>query len=185
MDPVDRITVGALGEPGARLFLLQARMGHELITLVLEKMEALALGRGSYELLVAIGSADLAAAFIGEEGYATQAGPLPEDMALEEDDPAWRIDSMGLGFDEEKDMAVIICNEMVGEDEIEEPVSARFFLSREQLAALGVQAMAVVSQGRPTCPMCGLIMESAEHVCPAVNGHDPSKHDSEDPDEEG
>lgn len=176
MDPVLKITVGTIGEPGQRMFMLQARGEHGLVTLIMEKVEALALGRGAYELLVAIGSAELAAVFIGEKGYFTQMGPLPDEMALEPDEPAWRIDAMSLGFDENTDRAVIICSEWLSEEEEgEEAATARFVLTRQQLAALGVHAMAVVAQGRPTCPMCGLVMESAEHRCPAVNGHGPMR----------
>lgn len=185
MDPVLKITIGTVGEPGQRMFMLQARGEPGLVTLIMEKVEALALGRGAYELLVAIGSADLAAAFIGEKGYFTQMGPLPDEMALEPDEPAWRIDAMSLGFDEDADRAVIICSEWLSEEEEgEEVATARFVITRQQLAALGVHAMAVVAQGRPTCPMCGLVMESAEHRCPAVNGHGPM-HSKEGTEDEG
>lgn len=185
MDPVVKITIGTVGEPGQRVFMLQARDEDTLLTLIMEKVEALALGRGAYELLVAIGSAELAASFIGEKGYFTQMGPLPEEMALEPDEPAWRVDAMSLGFDEDRDRAVIMCTEWVSEEEEdeEEAATARFVLTRQQLAALGVHAMAVVAQGRPTCPMCGLVMESEEHVCPAVNGHGPMRTEEGSEDE--
>lgn len=37
LNPVSRITVGAIGEPGRRTFYLQARRGPMLLTLVCEK----------------------------------------------------------------------------------------------------------------------------------------------------
>ena len=39
LDPVDRITADAVGEPGERSFYLQARKGPMLITLLVEKQQ--------------------------------------------------------------------------------------------------------------------------------------------------
>ncbi|HEY0733601.1 MAG TPA: DUF3090 family protein, partial [Herpetosiphonaceae bacterium] len=50
-DPVDRITTGAIGQPGHRTFYLQARRGSELISLVVEKEQVSALAEAVEQLL--------------------------------------------------------------------------------------------------------------------------------------
>jgi hypothetical protein len=42
-DDVDEFAVGALGEPGARVFLLQCRHGDDRITIKIEKQQAQAM----------------------------------------------------------------------------------------------------------------------------------------------
>ena len=42
-DEVDAFTVGAIGEPGQRTFLLQARRGGERVTVKCEKQQAAAI----------------------------------------------------------------------------------------------------------------------------------------------
>ena len=46
LEHVDRITAGAVGEPGERTFFLQAREGDRLVTILVEK-EQVELGRAS------------------------------------------------------------------------------------------------------------------------------------------
>ena len=33
------------------------------------------------------------------------------------------------------------------------------------------RALQLVSQGRPPCPLCGLPLDAAGHICPRQNGH--------------
>mgnify|MGYP001544696982 FL=1 len=37
LNPVDRITTDSIGEPGKRVFYIQARKEHQLVTVVCEK----------------------------------------------------------------------------------------------------------------------------------------------------
>jgi uncharacterized repeat protein (TIGR03847 family) len=64
------------------------------------------------------------------------------------------------------------------EEEIEQPIvpepedfAVRFVISREQTRSFVLHALAVVSEGRPICQLCGLPMDPAGHKCPASNGH--------------
>ena len=43
LKPVDRITADAIGEPGERVFYLQARQGNQLVTVICEKEHVAAL----------------------------------------------------------------------------------------------------------------------------------------------
>lgn len=175
--PVESITIGAVGAPGSRMFLLQARSEGELVTLIIEKAQAVAIGRGCYDLLIHRGRVDMVRALIGEGGIIADDPGFAERMALVEDEPLWRVGDMALGFDEEKSLALVVCKEWAeDDDELEDldSAEARFWLSEAQVAALGVHAMSVAAQGRPLCPICGLPLEEDGHVCPAANGHSPS-----------
>ena len=51
LGPVDRITADAIGEPGARVFYIQARAGVELVTVIVEKQQVQLLAASVLELL--------------------------------------------------------------------------------------------------------------------------------------
>ena len=75
---VDRITADAIGEPGMRTFYLQARIGADLVTVIVEKQQVQLLATSVLELL----------ADVGEE---TAPGPDDADMGLEQPfEPRWR-----------------------------------------------------------------------------------------------
>ena len=82
LGPVDRITADAIGEPGARVFYIQARAGVELVTVIVEKQQVQLLAASVLELLEDVPSAELEA----ELGAGSAGSPAPEGpaMALEE-----------------------------------------------------------------------------------------------------
>ncbi|MGH2544054.1 MAG: DUF3090 family protein, partial [Ardenticatenaceae bacterium] len=53
----------------------------------------------------------------------------------------------------------------------EEADLARFWATRDQVAALGRHAWEIAGQGRPLCPLCGEPMDADGHFCPRSNGH--------------
>jgi uncharacterized repeat protein (TIGR03847 family) len=63
------------------------------------------------------------------------------------------------------------------ENEIEEldedRFEVRFLLTRAQVRAFVLHALAIVEEGRPLCQLCGLPMDADGHLCPASNGHHP------------
>lgn len=159
-DPVDHITIGAVGDPGERIFMLQARSGSEVVTVVLEKSHVLMLTRGMHVLLSQVGYPDPL-----EE-------PDPSAMTLDETSvPVFRAQTISLGYEETRDLVMIECDE-VPESE-EEGGSARFWVTRMQLAAIGIHGMKVAAEGRPICPYCWRPMDDPDtHICRALNGHD-------------
>ena len=77
LGPVERITADAVGEPGLRVFYLQARTAAETITVIVEKQQVQLLATSVMELL-----ADLELETV--EG-------VQEDLSLEEPiEPRWR-----------------------------------------------------------------------------------------------
>ena len=178
---VDLLTVGTVGEPGSRVFYLQAKAGSELVTLKLEKQQVKALADSVQNVL-----ADL-----------PQPGDLPTAMDLIEPvQPAWAVAVLGLGYDEATDRIILVAraagfipdDDEEDEDEDDplaallgvsglsgdEAASARFTATREQVAALAIRGRLLVESGRPPCPVCGYPLESG-HVCPRLNGHRPPK----------
>jgi uncharacterized repeat protein (TIGR03847 family) len=167
----DYFTVGAVGEPGQRVFYLQGREARTLITLKVEKEQISALADYVAGLL----------AKLPEPGTAGTELPLLEPI-----EAVWAVGSLGLGYDETIDRLVVIAHEAVeqeeGDGEEEEPAqteereapegaTARFVVTRAQAAAFVERARALVKAGRPICPMCQQPKDPAGHVCPRSNGH--------------
>jgi uncharacterized repeat protein (TIGR03847 family) len=77
---------------------------------------------------------------------------------------------MGLSYDEESDMVVVVAYQLSAEDDEDVPV-VRFWGTRRQMRSLRNQALVAVEGGRPTCSMCGEIIDPEGHLCPRRNGH--------------
>ena len=97
-DTPDRFVAGALGEPGARTFYLQARQGGALICVALEKTQVAALAGRISELLDAV------------EGLA---GEVPAQVMRDDrplDEPTvelFRVGAMALAWDATAGQVVI------------------------------------------------------------------------------
>lgn len=161
-------TADYTGEPGQRAFFLQARDETGSHTFVVEKAQVQLLGEKLTEMLMSLDPADTI------KGQRPARDPA---LAFVEGPPLWRIGSMALAYDDTGDRIVIMVEEIVSEDaELDEeaPV-ARFFLRKDQVRAFVLHAMAVVGEGRETCPLCGLPKGPGEHRCPGSNGHHPAE----------
>jgi uncharacterized repeat protein (TIGR03847 family) len=167
LGPVDRITTDAVGEPGTRVFYLQARQADEVVTVVVEKEQVQLLGASILELLA-------------NAGRETGEGPGDDEMDLEEPiDPRWRAGRLSIGLDEERDLFLLEVEEFQPELEeddparllLEEPDSVRMWATREQMFALSRHAAVVAERGRPACQFCGNPIDPSGHACPAMNGH--------------
>ncbi|HEX2907813.1 MAG TPA: DUF3090 family protein [Phototrophicaceae bacterium] len=148
LNPVDFITVGTIGPKGQRVFHLQGGQGNQLVSLIIEKEQAWALSEAVKELLE-----DL------DERYPQAAiKPDPDlsavDMDLREPiEPVFRVAQMGLGYDEDQDMVILVAQEAVPVEEdtdpsLIEPGIVRLWCSREQMRLLSAQALEMVKSGR-------------------------------------
>jgi len=165
LDPVDRIAVAAVGEPGQRRFFLLATGSGRTLTLSCEKSQIQALVARLHQMLEA---QQIEAA---ESSAAAGATDPPGE-------PEWQIGEMGLGYHEARRMFVLVASqaavgESTEETEASDAPSVRFWLSPDQVVAFSVQAESVLSAGRPLCPRCGLPMDPAGHPCPVMNGARP------------
>jgi uncharacterized repeat protein (TIGR03847 family) len=165
IDPVDRFATGAVGEPGQRVFYLQALGGGELMTLKIEKQQVAALARYFAELLT-----DLPTPGPGE---------VPDEVELIVPvEPDWTVGQLAVAFDDTIDRMILRAEELTQEADDDEPAgtdllgaSARLVLQRGQVQAFVRQAAMLVAAGRPACPLCGLPMDPEGHVCIKTNGH--------------
>ncbi|MFM8944958.1 MAG: DUF3090 family protein [Actinomycetota bacterium] len=161
---VHRITTGAIGEPGERVFFLQVDADAATYAITVEKQQVLLLASSVRELLATVGLSTMERD--DDEGMELR---LPVD-------PLWRAGRLSLGYDEPRDRFVLEIEEMVVEDEDEdaepeEPDLVRLSATREMMLALAVHGEEVASRGRPTCQYCGNPIDPDGHVCPAMNGH--------------
>jgi uncharacterized repeat protein (TIGR03847 family) len=170
ISPVTRITADAIGEPGQRVFYLQARGPENLVTIHVEKEQVQLLAASILEIL----------ARVGKE---TGEGPDDSEMDLEEPiEPRWRAGRLSIGYEEDSDLLLLEIEELVAgaEDEDADPMDlpdpdrVRLWATREQMLALSRQSATVAARGRPTCQFCGNPMDPEGHWCPAMNGHRPS-----------
>lgn len=168
LDPVDGIAAGAIGEPGSRVFYIQARQADLVVSLVAEKGQVHALANHIEALLLRL-----------HETRPTPPAEAVAELTLEQPVEAdFRVGSMALGYNAERDLVLLQCDELVvpEDPEAEEPddvsgATAHFWTTREQMRMLAHQAMEVVAAGRPLCELCGGPIDPDGHMCPSLNGH--------------
>lgn len=163
LNPVMHITTDAIGPPGQRVFYLQAGQEDTLVTLVLEKDQVQALAISVEQMLEELEKRSPQG--VGEIELISQ-----YDLVLREPiEPLFRVGQMGLGYDEDNDLLIVVAQELTDEDE--EMSVARFWATRAQMKALSEHSLRVVEAGRPTCPLCDSPIDSDGHFCPRRNGH--------------
>ena len=165
LNPVDRITTDAIGEPGKRVFYLQARKKLDLVTLICEKEHVAALAVAIDQLLLSIADQD-ANAVVEPDPMIHQGMEL--ELPLE---PVFRVAEVNLGYDQVSEQLVIIAYELLPEDDDSRPSIARFWATPAQMRAFAIHGQEVVAAGRPTCAMCGEPIDPDGHFCPRKNGH--------------
>lgn len=166
LNPVDHLTADAIGEPGKRVFYLHGWKGQHTVTLILEKLQLQTLAVGIEQFIVEIAERlpELAEA---------PADYIEEQMRIQPPvDPLFRVGEIGLGYEAESDLMVLIARELLAEEADEEDAGVvRYWCTRAQARALASWSMTVSGRGRPTCPQCGEPMDPAGHFCPKKNGH--------------
>jgi uncharacterized repeat protein (TIGR03847 family) len=166
LQPVTHITTDAIGQPGKRVFYIQAWQSTRTVTLIVEKIQVQSLAVGLDQFLAEI-----------QERYPNLShDPVEVDesrMRIQPPvDPMFRVGELGLGYDMDNDLVVLVARELVGEeDDAEEARTVRFWCTREQIRAMCTWGMEVASRGRPLCPQCGEPMDPEGHFCPKKNGH--------------
>lgn len=180
LEAPDHFTAGAIGPAGKRVFYLQGREGGVVVTLKAEKEQVNAL-------------ADYLAGLLEKLADAPAAVPSAGTL-LEPVDPVWTVGSLGVGYEQDKSRIVIVAHELVereetdeaeeeegvseepdaveaSEDDEEAGAAARFHITPAQAATFVARARALVTAGRPICPMCSQPKDPAGHACPRSNGH--------------
>jgi uncharacterized repeat protein (TIGR03847 family) len=166
LHPVSHITADAIGQLGKRVFYLQGWQGERTVTLIVEKLQIQSLAIGLEQFLAEI-----------HEKFPN----MPEAVSEYQEeqmrihppvDPLFRVGEIGLGYDAENDLLVLVVREVVPEGgEPDEVGVVRFWCTRSQMRAMAHWGMEVASRGRPLCPQCGEPMDPEGHFCPKKNGH--------------
>ena len=157
-DAPDHFTAGAVGEPGQRVFYLQARQATALITLKCEKEQVRALADYLERLLANVPTAGRAGADVDVD-------------LLEPLEQAWIVAALGAGYDQEHDRVLVEIRELQEDDAEDEAAVGRVALTRDQTAAFIARVRDLMRGGRPICRMCHQPMDPDGHVCPRANGH--------------
>ena len=181
----DRFVAGAVGQPGARTFYLQARDGTTVVTVALEKVQVALLAERLNELLNEVRGRG---ANVPDQPVADDVDRAPLDQPLAE---LFRVGTMAIVWDGDEETVVVEARQLtsadveVEEDEVEAEVDAaleedddededgdvvRVHLAPRQALAFALRALEVVASGRPPCPFCGQPLNPEGHICTRRNG---------------
>ncbi|MFT7597812.1 MAG: putative repeat protein (TIGR03847 family) [Acidimicrobiales bacterium] len=163
-DP-NHFTTGAIGEPGARVFYLQAGdlTGH--VSLKLEKQQVLALAQFLRSVL--------------DDLPAPPPDLKPAEL-LQPIDAEWIVGQIAVGVDEADAEIVVMVEEAVPFDEDEDDTddfladvtagqTLRVQLNAALAAAFVAKADALMENSRPPCRLCGQPEDPVGHACPRLN----------------
>jgi uncharacterized repeat protein (TIGR03847 family) len=155
-----RFAVGAEGEPGSRLFYLQAQADDgPQVSVKCEKQQAAALAEYLEGILADLPTED-------ETDPASTGVQPPGDVA-------WTAGVMAVAYDQPADRIVVMIEELLSDDEaearIDGPATLRVSLTRGQVATFVERVRELLAGGRPPCRLCGRPLDPAGHACPRLN----------------
>lgn len=168
----DRFIAGTVGEPGDRVFYLQAVHESRIVSVLLEKQQVQILADRMGLLLDEV-----------QRRFGTT---VPE--ALEVDvsplvtpvDAEFRVGTMGLGWDSDAGAVVVellavtdteLDESVVLDDTEDGPDAVRVFLTPVQAREFAARSELVIAAGRAPCPLCGEPIGADGHVCIRTNGY--------------
>lgn len=159
-DQPGRFTVGTLGQPGSRVFFFQAFAQGTEVAVKCEKQQAIALAEHLVGMLADLPVSDPTAVGAAE--------------ALPPGDLRWSVGSISIGVDREASKLVVLLEELILEEEDDEPVDRepnrmRVHLTAEQVRAYAAQVQALATSGRPICRLCEQPIDPDGHACPRLN----------------
>ncbi|MGX7679710.1 DUF3090 family protein [Jatrophihabitans sp. DSM 45814] len=172
-DQPRRFVVGTVGQPGERVFFLQASDGSRTVSVALEKAQVTVLTERMEQLL-----AEIAA----QSGVELPEAVTPDTDPLENPvDEEFRVAAMGLAYDTEAGLIVIeaqaeaesteAAEATLLEDTEDGPDALRVRLQHRAAFEFIERARRVVAAGRPPCPLCNQPLDANGHVCPRHNGY--------------
>lgn len=156
------LVTGFVGEPGQRVFYLQAQSELGTSTVKCEKGQVAALAEHLEQLLAdlpAIESTSLMAA----------------DLQPSYDPPRFVLGTIGLAYDADTDHVVVVLEEIVvideeADDDFEpERDGLRLEITRDVASVFCRRAREIVAAGRPACRWCGRPIDRDGHPCPRMN----------------
>lgn len=174
-DPT-RFVVGTVGQPGERVFFVQATEAGRTISVRCEKQQAQILSERMGDLLDEIAAKS--------DVPVPPAGDVVDDLEPLEMpvDAEFQVGTMGLGWDGEHSKIVVELLAMdpsatdesvVLSDAEDAPDALRVFLTPQRARQFVLRSERVVSAGRAPCPLCGEPIDTTGHLCVRLNGYLP------------
>ncbi len=157
LNDLEHFTVGTIGPPGQRVFYLQAGITGTLVSLKLEKQQVAALAEHLAGVLREI----------SEDPDSIE--PEADIGLIDPVESEWTVGDIGIGYDPEADRMLVMATEMQGQDDPADPATARFRITRGQVAGFVARARQVVASGRPPCRFCGAPLNDDGTWCPCSN----------------
>jgi uncharacterized repeat protein (TIGR03847 family) len=161
---VEHVKADAVGEPGRRSFRMRLAGQAGTACLWLEKEQLQALGMAIDQLV-----AQLRSNKTGRHeapSAASESGDFGTTFEHE-----FRVGRLGLGYDDERDLLVLLAHD--GEADVEGPPTLTARVRRGKMRTLSSEIGTVVAAGRPRCPLCNAPLTGGPHACPGSNGHAP------------
>jgi uncharacterized repeat protein (TIGR03847 family) len=156
---VDSIDAEAIGPPGQRRFRLTAVAGDQSASLWLEKEQLAALGTAIEQQLVRSNRQQRRI----EPSPEDEPLPFPLNPTLDA-----RVAQLSLGFDEGRSLFLIQAAVVDPEQRRQAAFSCMADLAQSRRLTRVIARL--MAAGRPTCPLCGAVIEGVHH-CPRSNGH--------------
>ncbi len=150
----EQVALGALGEPGNRVFIIQVRDQSEHLTLKLEKTQVAGLVKS---IAMILGEID-------RLGHLPKAFPVVPPL-----EPHFAVGEIEVAQISNSDRVLIDFTEYADLDSL--PKKVRLQISKELAGTLAIQGTELIEAGRPTCPLCGYPIEPEGHPCPRTNGY--------------
>lgn len=174
-DP-SRFVVGTVGQPGERIFFVQASETGRTISVRCEKQQAMILAERMGDLLDEIDAkSDVPVPPVG--GVVDDLDPLQMPV-----DAEFQVGTMGLGWDGERSQIVVELlaldpeatdESVVLTDSDDAPDALRVYLTPQRARQFVLRSEKVVSAGREPCPLCGEPIDTTGHLCVRLNGYLP------------
>ena len=154
-----RFVAGTVGQPGERVFYLQAADEATITSVMVEKQQVSALADRIETLLSEIPDSD--------DGPQLDPDTAPLAMPLECE---MRIESITFGWESSTDRLVL---EFEGQpdDAPEATAVLVVHLTTSQARAFAHRSHLLVAAGRRACPLCEQPINPSGHICPRANGY--------------
>ena len=160
-------TAGAVGEPGARTFFIQAGDEYGMTSVKCEKQHVQALAQFLSRAMEDLPTPDFV--------------PRPDELAVDVE-PSFVAGQISIGENEVERGFVLMVEEFVAADEDIDPVledlgleleemgsRLRIHITLQQASSFLVNAKELMQGGRPPCRLCGFPEDPDGHACPRLN----------------
>ncbi len=182
-DAPERFVAGTVGQPGERVFFLQAREGNRITSVACEKQQVSVLAEHLDKVLDEVVKRSAGEVKVPPPAVKTS-DVDPLDAPITEE---FRVGTMTIAWDPTIDRIVIELFSTVDvEDDEEVQTPEQLTEQADEINADEVfvvkitasyardfvaRAQALVAAGRPPCPFCLQPIEPAGHICPRANGY--------------